>query len=94
LRLLGSHRIHQNRLHVAAGGQLVELLHRQHRPLPAALAGLDNLDRHVLVAVGQLPQLLRKHIQGDRALVLGVLVHDELGELLLAKATRPCPAAG
>jgi hypothetical protein len=50
--------------------------------LPAALPGLNDLDRHVLVAVGQLPELLRQHIQGDRSLVLRVLMHDQLGELL------------
>jgi hypothetical protein len=82
VRLLGRHRIHQNRVHVAAGGQLVEPLHRQQSSLAAALAGLDDLDGHVLVAVGQLPELLGQDIQGDGPLVLGVLVHDQLGELL------------
>jgi hypothetical protein len=36
----------------------------------------------------QLPELLGQHIQGDGALVLGVLVHDQLGELLSGLATR------
>jgi hypothetical protein len=82
VRLLSGHRTHQNGVHVAAGSQLVEPLHRQQGSLAAALAGLDDLDGHVLVAVGQLPKLLRQHIQGDRPLELGMLMHDELGELL------------
>jgi hypothetical protein len=70
-RLLGGHRIHEDGLHVAACGQLVEPLHRQQRPLPAALPRLDDLDGHILVAVGELPQLLPKHIQGKESLVFG-----------------------
>jgi hypothetical protein len=59
------------------------------RPLPATLTGLNHLDGHILVAVGQLPELLRQHIQRDGSLVLGMLVHDQLGELLLiGLATR------
>jgi len=53
--------------------------------LSAALAGLDDLNRHVLVAVGQLSDLLGEDIQGDGSLVLGMLVHYELGKLLLAR---------
>jgi hypothetical protein len=52
LRLLGSHGIHDDGVHVAAGGQLVEPLHRQQGPLAATLARLDHLDKHILVAVG------------------------------------------
>ena len=69
--MLVGHRAHQDRAHVAASGQLIEPLHRQQRPLPAAFAGLNDLDGHVLVAVGQLPELLGQHIQGDGSLVLG-----------------------
>jgi hypothetical protein len=52
LRLLGSYGIHDDGVHVAAGGQLVEPLHRQQGPLAATLARLDHLDKHILVAVG------------------------------------------
>jgi hypothetical protein len=89
LGLLLGHRAHQDGPHVAAGGQLVEPVHRQQRPLAAALARLDHFNGHVLVAVGQLPQLLGQHIQGDGALGLGVLMHNQLGELvLIGLATR------
>jgi hypothetical protein len=83
LRLLGGHGIQQDGVHIAASGQLIEPLHRQHRPLAAGLPRLDDLDRHVLVAVGQLPELLGQDIKGDGSLVLGVLMHDQLGELVL-----------
>jgi hypothetical protein len=39
LRLLLGHDVHQDGVHVAACGQLVESVHRQQRPLAAALAG-------------------------------------------------------
>jgi hypothetical protein len=84
LGLLGAGGVHQDGGHVAAGGQLVEPVQRQQRPLPAALPRADDLDGHALVAVGQLPDFLGQDIQGDGSLVLGVLVDDELGELLLA----------
>jgi hypothetical protein len=87
LGLLVGHRAHQDGLHVAAGGQLIKPFHRQQRPLAAALARSDDLNGHVLVAVGQLPNFLRQHIQGDGALVVGVLMHDQLGELVLIGLT-------
>ena len=52
--------------------ELVEPLHREQRPLPAPLTGLNHLDGRILVAVGQIPELLRQHIQSDGSLVLGV----------------------
>ena len=52
------HGVHQDGLHVAARCQLIEPLHRQQRPLAAALARTDDLNGHVLVALGQLPNLL------------------------------------
>jgi hypothetical protein len=51
-------------------------VHRQQRPLPAALSRQDDLNGHVLVALGQLPDLLRQDIKRDGSLVLGVLVHN------------------
>jgi hypothetical protein len=83
LGLLGGHGVHQDGVHVATGGQLVEAVHRQQRSLAAALSPLNNLDGNVLVAVGQLPDLLGQDIKGDGSLVLGVFMHDQLGELFL-----------
>jgi hypothetical protein len=82
LRLLGSHGVHQDGVHIA-GGELVEPIQRQQRPLPASLPRLNDLNGHVLVAIGQLPDLLRQDIKGDGSLVLGVLVHNQLGKLLV-----------
>jgi hypothetical protein len=78
LGLLVGHGAQQDGLHVAACGQLIKPFHRQQRPLAAALARSDDLNGHVLVAVGQLPDLLRQHIQGDGALVVGVLMDNQL----------------
>jgi hypothetical protein len=47
LWLLGAHDVQQDGLHIATYGQLVKPLHRQQRPLPAALPWLDNLNRHI-----------------------------------------------
>jgi hypothetical protein len=85
VRLLLGHGVHQDSVHVAAGSELVEPVKRQHRPLPAALAGLDDLDGHILVALGQLAELLGQDINGDWPLVLGMLMHDQLGELLFTR---------
>jgi hypothetical protein len=87
LGLLLGHGAQQDGLHVAACGQLIKPVHRQQRPLAAALPRLDHFNGHVLVALGQLPKLLGQHIQGDGALVLGVLMHDQLGELVLISLT-------
>jgi hypothetical protein len=46
---------------------------------------LDDLNGNVLLAVGQLPDLLGQDIKGDGPLVLGVLVHNQLGELVLTR---------
>src|SRR5215216_2044615 len=53
--LLLGHGVHQDSVHVAAGGQLVEPVNRQQRPLPAALAWLGDLNGHVLLALGSSP---------------------------------------
>jgi hypothetical protein len=66
LGLLGADGVHQDGGHVAAGGQLVEPVQRQQRPLPAALPRTDDLDGHVLVAVGQLPDFLGQGIKTSR----------------------------
>jgi hypothetical protein len=88
-RLLLGHGFLKDGVHIAAGSQLVKPVNRQHCPLPAALPRLNHLNGHVLLALGQLPDLLRQDIKGDRSLVLGVLVHNELGELVFTcLATR------
>jgi hypothetical protein len=51
LWLLLGYGVHQDRVHVAAGGQLIEPIHRQQRPLPAALPRLNDLNGNVLLAV-------------------------------------------
>jgi hypothetical protein len=86
LWLLGAHDVQQDGLHIATYGQLVKPLHRQQRPLPAALPWLDNLNRHILLALGHFPDFLGEDIKGDRSLVLGVLVHNQLGGPLGSKA--------
>jgi hypothetical protein len=76
LRLLGGHGSHQDGVHIAAGNQLVKPGNRQQRPLPTALPRTDDLNGNVLLALGQLPDLLGQDIKGDGALVLRMLVHD------------------
>jgi hypothetical protein len=85
LRLLVGDRVHQDSVHVAARGQLVKPVHRQQRPLATALPRPDDLNGHVLLTLGQLPKLLSQDIKGDGSLVLGVLMDNELGELLLGR---------
>ena len=85
LRLLGGNGGQQDGVHVPAGGQLVEPVNRQQRPLAAALPGLDNLKGHVLLTLGKLPDFVGQDIKGDGPLVLGVLMHNQLGELILSR---------
>jgi hypothetical protein len=46
---------------------------------------LNDLNGHVSLALGQLPNLLGQDIKRDWSLVLWVLVHNELAELLLIR---------
>ena len=64
---------------------LFKPVHRQQRPLATALPWLDDLNGHVLLALGQLPDLLRQDIKRDWSLILRVLVHNEFGELLFSR---------
>src|SRR4029450_5601164 len=65
LRLLLGHGVHQDSVHVAACGQLVKPVNRQQHPLPAALSRTDDLNGNVLLALGELPELLRQDIKSD-----------------------------
>jgi hypothetical protein len=51
--------------------------------LPAALPRTDDLNGHVLLALGQLPDLLGQDIKSDGSLILGVLMDNQLGEVVL-----------
>jgi hypothetical protein len=57
-------------VHVAGGGQLVEPVNRQQRPLAAALPRLDDRNGNALLAFGQLSDLLGQDIKRDWSLVL------------------------
>ena len=50
---------------------------------PFLLPRPDDLNRNVLLTVGQLPKLLGQGIKGDGSLVLGVFMDNQFGELLL-----------
>jgi hypothetical protein len=85
LRLLVGHSVQQDSVHVAAGSQLVKPVNRQQRPLATALPRLNNLNRNVLLTLGQLPNLHGQDIKSDGSLILGVFMDNQLGELLLGR---------
>jgi hypothetical protein len=62
----------------------VELVQGHDDALSAAIARLDEFNPDIWSVIRQLADFVGQHLQGDRRLVVGVLMDDQLGEVVFS----------